>query len=1240
MSNPSSIARLSLHRDLELGCPGAPGAVILTPAEAAYRELGLALAAAIESRTGVALPVEDAACYVQHRPRVVWPDRLRRHFILLGQFWNNPVLERLYAGFFDPTDALYPGPGGYELRTICRPFVDGHNCLVATGSDLEGCRRAVAELPAHIGSGAGRAFVPFLHEVHLAGEALQVEQEYRAKVDPKLEQIEAYAQWGHPEARLWTGENPCMARLYATRNWGAAGTFAIHYWLSGNPADARASRCHLLDLAKNMDLVREVQASGMLYTEYDIITLIVGWDLIEDTGVFTEAERQTITNIIYELIETNKDSWFIVRCRDLPLADIDFGGRHLIGGTLGYGLAARYFARNCLPTPQQAQDLAGLQAHAAQYLRRLSQSYFYSDGTSVIHDDGEMAMRYALLTGDLDYVDNGALRGLADYYVAGNDNLGRYASAGLQGGGVQSPRGGATLNAAGYFYPESGYQWFRRRLGRWVDTCFCFYHEDWWGIGSRYYNWEMPPSAEGSGVIERQATGITVLPVPQAFSEFSQRDREHWRGGVGHVPGRYYYDPVPFDRSWKRIVLRSGLERDDQYFLLDGMQGVEWSFDDVQAIHYYNDLGRRLLTPQPNKLNITRLEMNTLFASGGRPGNRQSVAAELEGAADLGPHGLVRTRVANHDGGTWSRSVLWVKEAFFLLADEFTPHAAGPHLLCQTWVSMDRFAIAEGEAQTLPDEPGAPQLHVIATPERAVASLAAEDGVYRLQHTVTAGLELGQPLALWTLLQATGEARPTPWTMKRIAPGAVVLAGEERTVLAFAGALDLGSLHIEAALGLIEAGRLTLLGCHKLALAGAPLIEAPAGEGISLGWDLAANAFEPGKPGYGLQPGAAPEGLAAGRDAVARALRAGLLSAAQAPEDIAHLGPAGSATETAVAGVEHLQLAAPVSLAAADLNGDGTDELLLYRDDLSPRFALSTLAAEPVAVDFGGQGRPDIAVSTGRKVAIYAPEGRLQFEHEANLDITSLAAGDLNGDGREELDLGLYDWAITLDHAGRRLFDAEVIGRQPIARRFAPVGAGGRVEVVAAGGVGNVSVHSPEGGVRAINFQSYFSIKPCRLWVQDLDGDGQLECYVGGSETDLACYDLNGLRLLWTFGGIPIHPNDVALADVDGDSRPEFVCGGNDGFLYVVDPAGRFLFSRHVGSPITRLLAVAGGAACVLIAGLQTGRLLLYRQGLELAGSVQVSERPVRHLAVLRRAGGGPEVMAADAEGSAIRFRL
>ena len=199
-----------------------------------------------------------------------------------------------------------------------------------------------------------------------------------------------------------------------------------------------------------------------------------------------------------------------------------------------------------------------------------------------------------------------------------------------------TPAAGEVLNVAGWLFPGEGYQWFRQRLGRWPYRPFLFY-ATCYGIGFPYFNYEMPPADDSSARLKRRMEGVLVLPIGEAFDAHLQRHPQMAQGGFQRLPGRYLCDAVTYAQSWKRIVLRGGFEPADQYLALDGMQGLEWSYDDINAIVRYDDLGQTLLKSQWDARTVeSRLEMNTLLASNGTPGAKQSVMAQLATTADLG----------------------------------------------------------------------------------------------------------------------------------------------------------------------------------------------------------------------------------------------------------------------------------------------------------------------------------------------------------------------------------------------------------------------------------------------------------------------------------------------------------------------------------------------------------------------------------------------------------------------------
>jgi len=318
--NAALIERRPLHRETELGRRDAPAAVILIPDSDEYRRIGRDLATAIEAKTGVKLEVENASNFTFASPRTIRREKLSRHFILLGQFWNNSVLERLYANFYSGPDSLYTGPGGYEVRTVCSPFRPGHNCIVASGSDLEGCQKAVDYLLETIQTEEEKYYFQFWLKIKLTGAAAEAEAESRAKVAPILVNFDQYCVFGHPEAKSFWDEDPHNLLPWNYRNLGAAATFGRAYWQTGNRQYADAFQRIVLGCREQIDKIRELYKEGRPdLMDYSGAGLTIAWDLIEESDAFTEIERQPITDFIFDMAFLNRNVYYLVKCKDLPL---------------------------------------------------------------------------------------------------------------------------------------------------------------------------------------------------------------------------------------------------------------------------------------------------------------------------------------------------------------------------------------------------------------------------------------------------------------------------------------------------------------------------------------------------------------------------------------------------------------------------------------------------------------------------------------------------------------------------------------------------------------------------------------------------------------------------------------------------------------------------------------------------------------------------------------------------------
>ncbi|MBL4576058.1 MAG: hypothetical protein JKY51_08170, partial [Opitutaceae bacterium] len=65
---------------------------------------------------------------------------------LIGNLSDSSCVRELYFRFFCSTDCTYPGPKGYEVRTLMDPLGTGHNIIHIGYSDTEGLKKSLAYL--------------------------------------------------------------------------------------------------------------------------------------------------------------------------------------------------------------------------------------------------------------------------------------------------------------------------------------------------------------------------------------------------------------------------------------------------------------------------------------------------------------------------------------------------------------------------------------------------------------------------------------------------------------------------------------------------------------------------------------------------------------------------------------------------------------------------------------------------------------------------------------------------------------------------------------------------------------------------------------------------------------------------------------------------------------------------------------------------------------------------------------
>lgn len=288
---------------------------------------------------------------------------------------------------------------------------------------------------------------------------------------------------------------------------------------------------------------------------------------------------------------------------------------------------------------------------------------------------------------------------------------------------------------------------------------------------------------------------------------------------------------------------------------------------------------------------------------------------------------------------------------------------------------------------------------------------------------------------------------------------------------------------------------------------------------------------------------------------------------------------------------------APTDVAAADLNGDGkqdmivsnngSDTISVFLSTTAPGALTATFAAQktitvgtaPGAIttaDVNGDGKPDVMVADAGGVAVLlntTGPGALSPTFDAPATLTAgtnaaafgVAAADMNGDGKPDIVAATGTGSIsvylntTTPGAGAPSFAARQsfsVGSNPDSVAIADVNGDGKPDVIAANeGSNNVSVllNTTAPGAMTMSFaaQKTFAVgsQPFSAFTADLNGDGRPDIIAvnnGGNSISVllnttpvgAAIPSYASQQSFTVGN---QPPGGAAADLNGDGLPDVI---------------------------------------------------------------------------------------------------
>ena len=649
---PGTMLPPTASTGLALIADGRCQVTIIYPGESkTWPALARQLAGAIEGLGATAVPLVADHEAVPVRLGPLREDLRGRPLILLGDLNTNRAFFAYYASYYTCCDARSPGPDGYELRTVVRPFGWAANTLLVGASNLQGGQAAVARLIQRIKAvGPGpTADLPYLLEVKLGAELTGL-------VAPAIEALDGSD--SHP------GGDDAF-----TRN-------AHLYFYTGDERFARRSRNAAMAAVKG--------GVGFPTGDYTMENLAAAWRRVSCSPAFSPADRAAVDAKLYETLGVQAKSWW----RIPPERGI--GNRHQTTGGLAFWTLTRAMRELANPDPEAARQLDRWQREATAYCDGLLRHYWDDEDDYQSPDSTQNTASYAMQSGRLDWFESGLGRRAAQRLMMTVDNLGW--SAGIQGYGDALPGwerfpqdAGMLMGACAFIYQDGGYNWVLERFPMLEDS---------WGS---LQPWGLHQFDTGGRIKAVQPEWLTGLRV----ARFTPYKLERINSGEfmttaimdNFRPGGLVARPVPAELAFDKLMYRGGVGEGDPYLLLQGSAGSTLTTIDMNSLVRYGDAGKLWLVHNTGRRSL--YFKNAIYISNGTNTDPLAPSCELLAQRDDPTAALAVSRLPQSRGMTWTRNLLIAKGRFTAVIDGLRAEQPGRYSLSCAWRTPG-FASLEG----------------------------------------------------------------------------------------------------------------------------------------------------------------------------------------------------------------------------------------------------------------------------------------------------------------------------------------------------------------------------------------------------------------------------------------------------------------------------------------------------------------------------------------------------------------
>ncbi len=1034
-----------------------------------------------------------------------------RHVIALGNMMDSAFLKTMYFRAYDLTDRIWPGPGGWAVRTAPHSLEGVGHVIVVGVSQSDEINEAAEALSRTIE--ASGAALPFQHQVNLgrwADHYLKPAQERQDQGDEALERefTSGPGDWTY----MWAISEIGMLAVQT----GMEGLIPMFCRQVRNFARARWFERHLPD---------PPQIHGFLRT------MLLPFTVLENHPALPGDQREETLEAflgLYRSREGAGNAGFLshvgvnrVRQNHQTMSGLDlfYGGRYfhqvhgLAEGRAWMKLAEVFFA------PQMTSNKPVCDSWGHQWAFSLFNT-----------------ADYALASGKMDYFSSKP-------YLEGVDRA-LVAHSNLEGGPQQYMLMAAAVTGNDEYLQLCEATDEDALAGKAVRTNV-----------EPFRTWV---TGRGSATPERMGR-VGVAPLSRLFYD-SLEDIG------GFAPEGVYVRDVPYEQTFDKVYFRSGWTDDDDYLLLCGISGGSHSYQDGNCIVRYTGRGKNWFGGRVGPASVRDHNGVSVAVDGAGPGCESRYAA-LRYLSEGDRLSAAGTSMGYPGQADWCRHIVNSRAGWFLVIDEVRAKAEGEYLIECRW-------------------------HVYGEVESSGCTLRAvqEDTRLEMRHSGSGAQEL-VPV---TSALAEGGTRWVQRSLKSLKPGKAVR---------FA----------------------------------------------TLFWSDDGNrprsfALRPGASGYRVE----------GDGTTATVSFSPERSNVEISEDTAVLPAAGAAVDGSDAGsfVIDAGVAKPAwrgtcgaPVTAMDVSeggcfaGDDEGGITAFDRNGEPRWThrLSGRIRTVLALADGGVAAGGDAEAVWRLDASGREVWANQLEWQPmnwdywtwlNCKVLSLASGDINGDGREEILTGCADRHVyAFDESGALLWRSACQWGPPTCLAVARLRDGEGRHVLA--GMADPSIH---GCIRVFDADGAcvqtLSRPDVMSWsipswakslcAADINGDG-LDEVLSGVDTNhrqLIVYGGDG-EVLWDadLGGAAL---SVAFAD------GRVYAGVSNGYVQSFQADGRRIWYRFLAAPVVGLSPGRGGGCHV---ALEDGRVVALDDNGEIRSSgvgaaiSAVAVRPDGGLLVGRRDG-------------------